>query len=554
MKSVLAGLGTLGPFRLAALAMVAVGTLGILAFLTLHRTTDHFALLYSELDVREAAQIADSLDRQHIAHQVGRDGTQILVPVDQVARARLQLAKESLPSGGSIGYEIFDRTDGFTANQFQQNMNQLRALEGELGRTIRAIDGVRAARVHLVLAKREPFARDRQEAQASVMLTTAGAGRLDHESIQAIVNMVAAAVPGLRPGNISVVDSRGELLARAGDPANQADTAAHAEELRHGIELRMSRAVETMLERSLGPGHVRAEASVDMNFDRVNESEEKYDPDGQVVRSTQTSTDNSRTTEQNNSVSVQNNLPNADAGSTPGGSQDARQDETTNYEIGRIVRSSVHDQAVVRRISLAVMVDGVQQRGADGKMSWQPRSQEELDRIGRLVKSAVGFDQKRGDQLEVVNMRFAGDDAEVAPAPAGMFGTGLDKADLLPLAQSLVMGLVATLALFLVLRPMVARLTSIPDGTLALADGGAGFGASQNAAETRPLLAGSHDGGGMKMLTGPQDAVASEELVNMANVDGQMRASSVRRLTDLVERHPEESLSIVRGWMQQESS
>jgi flagellar M-ring protein FliF len=554
MKSVLAGLGTLGPFRLAALAMVAVGTLGILAFLTLHRTTDHFALLYSELDLREAAQIADSLDRQHIAHQVGRDGTQILVPVDQVARARLQLAKESLPSGGSIGYEIFDRTDGFTANQFQQNMNQLRALEGELGRTIRAIDGVRAARVHLVLAKREPFARDRQEAQASVMLTTAGAGRLDHESIQAIVNLVAAAVPGLRPGNISVVDSRGELLARAGDPANQADTAAHAEELRHGIELRMSRAVETMLERSLGPGHVRAEASVDMNFDRVNESEEKYDPDGQVVRSTQTTTDNSRTTEQNNSVSVQNNLPNADASSTPGGSQDARQDETTNYEIGKIVRSSVHDQAVVRRISLAVMVDGVQQRGADGKMSWQPRSPEELDRIGRLVKSAVGFDQKRGDQLEVVNMRFAGDDAEVAPPPAGMFGTGLDKADLLPLAQSLVMGLVATLALFLVLRPMVARLTSIPAGTLALADGGPGFGAGQNTAETRPLLAGSHDGGGMKMLTGPHDNAASEELVNMVNVDGQMRASSIRRLTDLVERHPEESLSIVRGWMQQEAS
>ncbi|HEY2132467.1 MAG TPA: flagellar basal-body MS-ring/collar protein FliF [Acetobacteraceae bacterium] len=239
--------------------MAAVGTLGILPFLTLHRGAEHFALLYSELDLREAAQIADSLDRQHIAHQIGRDGTQILVPADDVARARLLLAKESLPSGGSIGYEIFDRGDRFTANQFQQNINQLRALEGELGRTIRAIDGVRAARVHLVLAKREPFARDRQEAQASVMLTTAGAARLDRENVQAIVNLVAAAVPGLRPGNISVVHSRGELLARAGDPANEAGTAASAEELRHGIELRMSRSVEELLERTLGPGHVRAE-------------------------------------------------------------------------------------------------------------------------------------------------------------------------------------------------------------------------------------------------------------------------------------------------------
>ena len=233
----------------------------------------------------------------------------------------------------------------------------------------------------------------------------------------------------------------------------------------------------------MGPGHVRAEAAVDVDFDRVNELQEKYDPDGQVVRSSQTTSDNSRTTEQNNSVSVQNNLPNADAGTPASGTQDQRQEETTNYEIGKVTRSTVHDQAQIRRISLAVMVDGVQQRGADGKLAWQPRSPEELDRIAKLVKSAVGFDEKRGDQLQVETMRFVAEDDVAAPVTHGLFGTGLDKAELLPLGQSLVLGLVATLALLLVVRPMVTRLTSMPDGSLALADGSAGFAGESGEAD-----------------------------------------------------------------------
>jgi len=577
MKPLLASLAALGAFRLAALAMVGAATLGVVGFLAMHHANEHFALLYAELDLREAGQIADALERQHIAHQVGANGSEILVPADQVSRARLLLAKDQLPSGGSIGYEIFDRGDGFTANQFQQTMNQLRALEGELGRTIAGISGVRAARVHLVLARREPFARERQEAQASVMLTTAGAGRLDRESVRAIVNLVAAAVPGLRPGTISVVDNRGQLLARPGDPANPAATALTTEDLRRSMEQRMRTGVEELLERTLGPGRVRAEVTLDADFDRITESQEKYDPDGQVTRSSQTSTDTSHTTEANTNVSVQNNLPNADAGATPAGTQDQKQDETTNYEIGKTVRSSVHDQAQIRRLSLAVMVDGTQQRGPDGAMIWQPRAPEELDRIGRLVKSAVGFDAKRGDQIEVVTMRFVAEEEPAAVTPPGLLGFGLDKADLLPLAQSGVLGLVAILALLLVLRPMVARLTTLPGGALALAgDAGAAFGdlgvAGGGLAGGR--IAGDA-GGGMALLTGPgqtgsgqtgsgqsgagqsgsgQSGESGDDLVNVANVEGQLRASSVRRLTDLVDKHPDESLAIVRAWMQQETA
>ena len=189
----------------------------------------------------------DQLTRQHIPYRIAANGSQIMVAADQVPEARIALAKEGLPSGGTVGYEIFDRSDGLAATEFQQKINETRAMEGELVRTIRAINGVRAVRVHLVLPQREPFARERQEAQASVMLTMTGVARLDREGIQAILNLVAAAVPGLRPQNIAIIDSRGDLLARAGEPVGEAAAALTTEEVRRSTELRLSRAVEVML-------------------------------------------------------------------------------------------------------------------------------------------------------------------------------------------------------------------------------------------------------------------------------------------------------------------
>src|SRR3984957_12372613 len=213
MKALLEGLRALGPARLAAMGAVALGMLGMLALMMLHTGSEPMALLYGDLDLRDSAQMVDQLQRQHIPYRVVGNGSQILVPADQVADARLGLAKAGLPASGSIGYEIFDRSDGFAATEFQQQINETRALEGEIGRTLSAMHGIRSVRVHLVLPRREPFARDRQDAQASVMLTMAGAARLDREGVQAILNLVAAAVPGLHPQNIAIVDSRGDLLA-----------------------------------------------------------------------------------------------------------------------------------------------------------------------------------------------------------------------------------------------------------------------------------------------------------------------------------------------------
>ena len=559
MNGVLEGLKALGPARIVAMVAVAVGMLGLLAVLSLRGGGEHMALLYADLDSREAAQIAETLERQHIAHQLGANGAEILVPADEVSRARLLLARDGLPTGGSIGYEIFDRGDGLINSQFQQQINQTRALEGELARSIRAINGVRAARVHLVLPRREPFSRSQQDAQASVLITMAGQGRLDREGVQSVLNLVAAAVPGLRPQNIAVIDSHGNLLARAGEPTGPDAAATQAEEVKRAVEIRLSHAVEDMLERTLGVGRVRAEANVELDFDEVKETTEKFDPDGQVVRSTQNATDNSRSTEAPAAATVQNNLPNADAGGGgAAGTQDQKQDETTNYEIGKTVRTLVHDHPQIRRISLAVLVDGVQANDDKGVEQWTARTPEELQHITALVRGAIGYDEKRGDQVEVVNMRFAAED--LPPETPGVFGIGLEKPDLVRLAQTGIVGLLGVLALLLVFRPMVTRLTRLPGlegstGGLALAAAGGMAGHAGLGGDASQMLEGP-PGSVPRAAGAAGGAHAPEEdesMVDMANIEGQMRASLLRRVTDLVEKHPEESLTIIRAWMQQEA-
>lgn len=550
MKPLLDGLKALGSARLFAMGAVALGMFSMIAMLALRSgSSDQMALLYGDLDLRDSAQVVEQLNRHHIPYRLGAQGAQVLVPPDMVAQARLDLAAQGLPSGGSVGYEIFDRGDSLAFTDFQQRINETRALEGEIARTIKAMRGVRNARVHIVLQRREMFSRDQQDAQGSVLLTMVGAQRLDKEGVQAILNLVAAAVPGLRPQNISIVDSRGDLLARAGEALGQMSSAMSADEIRRGTELRLSRAVEEMLERSLGAGKARAEAAVKMSFDKVNETQERYDPDGQVVRSTQTVNSNSKSTEASQTVSVQNNLPNADAGNGGGaGSQEAHQEETTNYEITRTVRTLIREQPQIDRINLAVMVDGIEAPNVDGKATWQPRPQEELDRIANLVKTAIGFDDKRGDHVEVVSMRFVSD--EVPATPAGFLGIQLDKADVMRLAQTGLFGLIGLLALLLVLRPMVARLTALAPSPAA---------AAMITPNGLPALGAPGSGGGAVSVPFgipggvPTALLEDDTMVNIAQIEGQLRASSLRKVSELADKHPNETLNILRGWMGQEN-
>jgi flagellar M-ring protein FliF len=559
MGGVIAQLRAFGPLRLAVMGAVAAAVLVLLAMLAMRAAEPPMALLYGELDQRDAAQVVAALERQRIPHRIAAGGSQIMVPEAEVPRIRLLLARDGLPAGGSVGYEIFDRGESLTTTPFQQDVNRLRALEGELSRTIRGLSGVRAARVHLVLPRREPFSRERGEAQASVVLTMVGAQRLDREGVQAVLHLVSTAVPGLRPQNVSIVDSRGELLARGGQALSGPAAAQSADELRRTQELRLARAVEDLLERILGPGRVRAEAAVEMDFDRVQTVEERFDAENQVPRSTQSTTESNRTTEPGN-VSVANQLPGADANAPTPRSEQSRQEETTNFEIGRTTRNTTREQPAIRRVSVAVLVDGVWEPVAGEAPRWRERTPEELQRIAALARSAVGFNEPRGDRVEVVSLRFADPPpGDAAPEGFVILGQTLPPAMLGRIVESAILALVALLAILLVGRPLVGRLgvALAPPPALAAAGvagalpGEAGADAALGGpAETAaiaggtaaaPALPGSAGGGG--------DGGAADEMVSVARVDGQLRASALQALAELVDQNPEQSANVLRRWL-----
>ena len=537
---------TLGPLRLAVLGGVMLALLGFFAWIITHVSTTPQALLYGDLDVAEAGKVVTHLEASGVPYQLASGGTSIFVPADQVARMRVALAEHGLPSGGSVGYEIFDTGNAFGTTNFQQNVNLVRALEGELARTIRAIDTVKAARVHLVLPQREVFSREKPRASASVLLQMRGRSRLTPAQVVAVQNLIASAVPDLAPGHISIIDGEGTLLSEALEGNDiVAAAAAKADQRRRELENHLARNIEQLVERTVGPGKVRAEVALEMDFDRIDTSEEIFNPDGQVVRSTQTVEQNSKDVASEGAppVSVSTNLPDAniESGSTGGKtSAENRSEETVNYEISKKVVNHVREAGIVKRLSIAILVDGSYVTAADGTRTYQPRPTEELEQLTSLVRSAAGFNAERGDKLEVVSMRFA--EPEIAAEPDPGLLLGLDKNDVLRIGEYVALLILAMLVLLLVIRPIVAR--AIEAMPVAAAGASPAFLAGRAAT---PALAGP-DGDGtaaQRALTGDR----AEEMIDISRVEGRVKASSVKRVGEIVEKHPEETLAILRSWL-----
>nr|WP_294526271.1 flagellar basal-body MS-ring/collar protein FliF [uncultured Rhodopila sp.] len=555
MRNLLDIIRKFGIVRAVALVGVAIGVLGAFLMLELHGvSTNRMTLLVADLDPHSFQQAIEELDRRKIPYRMDESGGQIFVPDSDLNAARATLTKAGLSITGTTGYEIFDRGNDFSTTDFDQQVKLTRALEGELARTIQSVRGITHARVHLVLPRREPFQRERREAQASVMLTLAGRQSLSPEAVQSIVNLVAAGVPGLKPQNITVVDSNLHLLVQAGDADDPRLRSMQAEDIRRKTELRLAQEVEQLLERSLGAGHVHAEASIRMNFDKVNETLEKFDPDSAVIRSTQNVTANNKTTDRSAPVSLQNNLPNADASNTQtSGSQEGRQEETTNYEITKTVRATVHDQPQVERITLAVMVDGVDDVGPDGKHVWKAREQAELDRIEKLVKTSIGFDEKRGDMVEVVSMPFVNPADE--PETGSTAPPAVEHGKVVKTLEMVAFSVVGIGIILLTARSIFAGLAR-PPATMAvtgaqaeqLGVSGAGLSLEPQAAGASRSIAAA--AGAQRSLPDESEAPPEEdEMVTLARIQGQMRSSSIRKVTQLVDRYPEATLGIIRGWI-----
>jgi flagellar M-ring protein FliF len=542
---------TIGAGRLAAMGAVTIALIGFFVFLIMRVTTPQMTPLFTDLAFDDSASIVKELDRQAIPYELKNDGGVIMVPKDRVGRLRMSLAEGGLPKGGGVGYEIFDKSDALGTTSFVQNINNIRALEGELSRTIRALDRVQDARVHLVMPDRPLFSREKAEATASIVLKVRGA--LEPQQVRAIRHLVATAVNGLRPERVSIVDEQGQLLAdgAANDP-NGGDISS--DERQATFEKRLRTQVEGIVSSVVGPGHSRVQVAADFDFNRVTQTSDKYDPEGRVVRSSQTREETAATSEgKDNQVTVGNEIPgggrqpNANQGGSRG-DESRKSEEILNYEISKTTKTEVIEGGRLNRISVAVLVDGNYAKNDKGEASYQPRSKEEIDQISALVRSAIGFDQKRGDQVEVVNLRFA----ETTPVPIAEPTSWLSafqftKDDIMRAIEMVVMGLLGFVVLLMVVRPLVRRILA-PDerrapalpslGGIAAGIGSASAGATAIANSASEAV-------------NPGELSKTSQMIDLAQVQGQVHAQSVQKVGDIADKNPRETVSIIRQWLQE---
>ena len=540
MNALLEQVSKFGIGRLIAIFGLTVGAAAALVMFTMSMGGDGDALLFSGLEPADAATVTERLDTAGITYELREGGSAVYVDSASVDEARLRVASGGALGFGSVGYEIFDETDALGTTSFVQNVNAKRALEGELARSINTITAVSASRVHLVLPERRLFSQETEQPSASVVLTVRG--EIGAGQVETIRNLIATAVPGLATNRITVADDRGRLLASPSDGENA--SAAALEVRRSGVEEDLRRKVRDVVEGVVGSGAARVVVTAELNRESLTQSSQEFDPDGQVLRSTETSEEieDERDGARSGLVSASENLPDAqDAGGQ--GPQSSRnrsvETEIRNFEISNTTTTRVVEAGGVERLAVSVVVDHAEVRAADGTVSYEPRSQEQIEAIARLVRAAVGYDESRGDVVEVSQMAFSRPDVTLgSPAPAGF---SLARSDMFRIAELVVLFLTALLIVLLVARPLVRGVVGGPQPALA------GAGGDMTALPRQSRQAALPEGSGQTAL--PAREGESEETIDIDQIEGQVKRSSVKKVANLVQDHPDESMSILRNWM-----
>lgn len=527
MATVINFLKNLGLVKLLAIGASILAFIILIAAYLYTVSSSPSAVLYSDLSNEDSAEVIEQLELQNIKYELVAGGSIIKVNEDLVLKLRINMAKKGLPNKGSlIGYEIFDKDENLGTTSFTQNIKMVRALEGELSRTIKSITGVQEARVHLVLPRKEIFSRDKQGATASIMIKIPHNISLKKSEIIAISHLVATAVPQLNPKDITIVDNHGHSLQLGGESEDNNYHSDSNEEFRLACENKLKRNAEGLLEKSLGNGKVKVSVNADMDFNRITISEEVYDPDNSAIRSTHSSEEQERTpikNDENSDMSVANNLPDFFSNNEASSNSFAtinKNDETTNYEVSKTIKNQIRAVGVIEKLSVSVLVDGNYTTDADGNAEYYPRSKEEMLQIEKLVKTAVGFDKERGDQMNVVNMKFVSNlyDFKIEDEMMSWVQQYLPT-----IIQMVLLAITVVLIFIYVIKPITLQVLSNKN-----------IGDEKRAVEQIiQNTTGEKDG---DSSTGQTIAAKSSASINLSNI---------------IKNNPEEALSILRRWIRE---
>jgi flagellar M-ring protein FliF len=443
--------------KIALLGVAALIIAAIFMLTTWIQKVD-YQLLFANLSQEDGGAIIQKLNELRVPYRT--EGGGIMVPADRVYELRLQLASQGLPQGGGVGFELFDKTS-FTMTDFVQKLNYRRALQGELSRTIRSLAEIDQCRVHLAVPEKSLFMQKESKPKASVLVKLKSGRRLTQAQVQGIVHLVSSSVEGLDSNDVAVVNNSGEMLT-SGVDESMAMTSGQLDYQRN-VEKDLETRVMGMLEPVVGKGKIRAKISAAVDFTKIEKTEEKYDPDSQVVRSEQRNMEKSSSGGPAGVPGVASNLPDKTA-VAPKTSQSLseKKNDTINYEINKVVSRVISPTGEVKRISAVVLVDGTYQAQSGSKeMKYVPRTEEAIQQFEDMVKKAVGFAANRGDEVKVVNMPFeTSPQEEFTEAEKGLLAQGQGIMAMATSSIKYIVPLVAVVLLFLfVVKPMMKALT-----------------------------------------------------------------------------------------------
>jgi len=456
---------SLSPGKRVALFSLITGTIIGFIFLMTWTEKPDFRYLYSNLDMEDASAIIEKLKEQKIEYKIASNGSSILVPEEKMHEIRLEMASNGLPQSGSVGFEVFNNTKlGMT--EFVQNVNYQRALQGELSRTINKFKEIESSRVHIVMSPKSLFVDKEEPASASVVLKLRHGRWLSDNQIQGIVHLVASSVPRLKPENVTVVDNSGKMLAGFKDGNDEGKISSNQLEFQEKLERSMDKRVKTMLEKALGTGNAIVRVSCLLDFKRREMTEERYFPENKVVRSEQVLYETSGGSGINprGVPGLRANITNSKEKGKKDISEYSKEDKTVNYEIGKMTSVVSEPTGEIKRISVAVVVDGTYAmiKGKGGKQSWKyiPRTPEEMKTLENIVKRSVNFDPKRGDAVEVANIAFEADKL-MGNVEEIKKETGLAKIQKYkPVFKYTFLGIFLLFSFLFIIRPLTRWLTS----------------------------------------------------------------------------------------------
>ena len=518
LSATLADMGAKGKVIIGLSIAVLISAVVVLVIVT---GMPSYQVLYSNLTQADAAGVVEKLKERNIPYKL--DGNAISVPDEVIYEARLQLAADGLPRGGGVGFEIFDKS-GFGVSEFVQKINYMRAIQGELSRTIMSIDEVDTARVHIVAPEKKLFSGNAETARASVVIRLRGSNSISKNQVQGIVNLVAGSVQGLSTSNITIVDTNGNMLTRSIGEDDSISLSTSQFDYQKNIENSLETRIVEILAPVVGHGKIQAKVSAEIDFKQVQKTEERFDPDSVVVRSEQSSKEKSRGAVSGGVPGVASNVPGGSAvgGDLPGQPGSERQNETINYEISKVVSTTIEPSGTLKRLSVAVLVDGKYSPGATAESSYEAWNEVELKKFRDLIKGTVGFSTERGDTLDVVNIAFGGrvEIEEIEEA------TMLDKYLPDAIRYGTVL-LISLILLLLVVRPLMRGLFSKPERERSLVADGA----------PSPSGSATYAGGNM-----PADLEETEE---------GMRKKYV---SELIKQNPQQTASILKRWLNEKDN